>query len=135
MSRLSDDGEKEAAGCRSPAAAGPEIREMKAALRKLMWEKVGIIRCAESLSIARERLAEWLPLADTLRLTREEQELKNMVTVAALITEAALARKESVGAHYRSDFPSRGKDWSSHITCTRDSGSVPLCGKVLQGKR
>ncbi|HTR45041.1 MAG TPA: L-aspartate oxidase [Thermodesulfovibrionales bacterium] len=135
MSRLTDDGGNEAAGCQSPVATGSEIRKMRAALRKLMWEKVGIIRCAESLSIARKGLAEWLPLADVVCLTREEQELKNMVAVASLIAEAAIAREESIGAHYRSDFPLRGKDWSAHITCTKDSGAVPLCGKTVSEKR
>jgi len=31
-------------------------------------------------------------------------ELKNMITVDLLITESALARKNSVGAHYRTDY-------------------------------
>lgn len=128
------DSLREAAKCCEKATvlrhlSSSDLAEMKTALRKLMWEKVGIIRCSESLSIARERLFGWLPLVDTACFTREEQELKNMVTVARLITEAAIAREESIGAHYRSDFSSRGEDWSRHVTCKKDSDFRAVCGK------
>ena len=44
-------------------------------------------------------------------------ELKNMLTLAGLITESAIQRKGSVGAHYRSDFPDQGEKWQKHMTC------------------
>ena len=80
-----------------------------------MWEKGGIIRCAESLGMARDAIAQWLPSVGGASFRREEQELKNMVTVAGLITEAAMARRGSVGAHYRSDCPNRGENWQQHL--------------------
>jgi L-aspartate oxidase len=90
------------------------LTEVRSALKKLMWEKVGIIRCAESLSIARDTISPWLSSAQGASFKREELELKNMITVAGLITEAAMARKGSVGAHYRSDCPARGENWQQH---------------------
>ncbi|MCA8947857.1 MAG: hypothetical protein KDE27_00040, partial [Planctomycetes bacterium] len=45
-----------------------------------------------------------------VRAERRDQracELANMLTVAALVTTAALAREESRGTHFRSDFPAR----------------------------
>jgi len=39
-----------------------------------------------------------------------------MITVARLIVKAALTRKGSVGAHYRSDYKDRGKDWLQHLS-------------------
>lgn len=95
-------------------AFAPE--EIRSSLKKLMWEKVGIIRCAESLSMAQDAISQWLPSVGGASFTREEQELKNMITVASLITEAAMARRGSVGAHYRSDYPSCGEDWQQHLT-------------------
>ena len=80
-----------------------------------MWEKVGIIRCAESLSIAEDSLSQWEPEVNEVSVTREEQELRNMLTVSRLITAAALERKGSVGAHFRSDYPLRGDDGNRHI--------------------
>jgi aspartate oxidase len=38
-----------------------------------------------------------------------------MILVAMLITRSALLREGSVGAHYRSDFPSKGKNWRKRI--------------------
>lgn len=91
------------------------LKEIRRSLKKLMWEKAGIIRCAESLSVARDAISQWLPSAGGASFRREEQELKNMITVASLITEAAIARRGSVGAHYRSDYPTRGENWQQHL--------------------
>lgn len=88
---------------------------IKRALRKLMWEKAGIIRCAESLEEAKERLLSWKEITERNYLIRNELELKNMITVASIIIEAALTRKGSVGAHYRSDYKERGEGWQQHI--------------------
>lgn len=90
--------------------------EVRTTLRRLMWEKVGIIRCGESLRIAKEKLSEWQYILDMDFNSRRGLELKNMLTVASMITESALARKGSVGAHYRSDFKGRGEHWQRHIS-------------------
>jgi L-aspartate oxidase len=102
-----------------PRFSSSFLNGIKTSLRKLMWEKVGIIRCEESLSIARDSLAQWEPAVKEVSRTREEQELRNMLTVSRLITEAAISRKGSVGAHYRSDYPERGEDWNRHMSWER----------------
>jgi succinate dehydrogenase/fumarate reductase flavoprotein subunit len=49
-------------------------------------------------------------------MTKEEIELKNLAQVAELITQAALDRRESRGAHFRSDFPETDdKKWQKHL--------------------
>ncbi|MDI6890674.1 MAG: L-aspartate oxidase [Thermodesulfovibrionales bacterium] len=98
----------------------PDHEEIRRELRKVMWERVGIIRCEKSLRYAKERLAGWSFILDETFLTRRELELKNMLTVAGLTTEAALLRKGSVGAHYRSDYPERGEGWKRHITWRKE---------------
>ncbi len=103
---------------------GADIRAIRKALQKLMWGRVGIIRCAESLSIAKDRLLEWSPLVEGGSSSRDEQELKNMLTVAGLITEAAIERKGSVGAHFRSDYPAKGPGWQTHRTLKKDRESI-----------
>lgn len=84
-----------------------------------MWERVGIIRCGESLGEARKRLEEWAFIGDRTFMTRRELELRNMYEVSKLITESAFLRKGSVGAHYRSDYPQTGEGWERHITCKK----------------
>ncbi len=93
-----------------------EYAEIRRALRKLMWERAGIIRCGESLGEAERKLLEWKAITEKNYATRHELELKNMITVAGLIVKAALARKGSVGAHYRSDYKERAGNWQQHIS-------------------
>ncbi|MCL4456795.1 MAG: L-aspartate oxidase [Nitrospirae bacterium] len=106
----------------SPMGSNPsnfrssELEEVRTSLRRIMWERVGIIRCGESLNTAMESLSRWSNILDMDFNTRRGLELKNMLTVAFMITESALARKGSVGAHYRSDFKERGEDWQRHIS-------------------
>ncbi|MBI5212610.1 MAG: L-aspartate oxidase, partial [Nitrospirae bacterium] len=59
-----------------------ELEEVRTSLRRLMWEKVGIIRCGESLNSAMEHLLKWKHILDMDFNTRRGLELKNMLTVA-----------------------------------------------------
>lgn len=95
--------------------------EVRRTLRKLMWERAGIIRCAESLGEAMERILTWKEITELQYATRQELELKNMITVGGIIIHAALSRKGSVGAHYRSDFRERGEEWQQHIAWDREN--------------
>lgn len=87
-------------------------------LQSLLWEKVGIVRDGKNLAEAARLLYTWakrlLPPID-----RPSYELSSMVVTARLITEAALKREESRGAHFRSDFPTPSADWLKHITFSR----------------
>ncbi|PKL47522.1 MAG: L-aspartate oxidase [Nitrospira bacterium HGW-Nitrospira-1] len=94
----------------------PDCDEIRMALRKLMWEKAGIIRCGKSLGEAWEKLLTWNWIIERNYAVRHELELKNMLTVARIIVKAALTRKGSVGAHYRSDCKERGENWQQHIS-------------------
>ncbi len=77
-----------------------------AQIREVMWQKVGIIRSAESLQAALDLLARRAPpLPSSPNRTQHEQ--SNLHIVAEVIARCALAREESRGAHYRSDFPCR----------------------------
>lgn len=105
----------------------PDHDEIRVSLRKLMWDRVGIIRCGASLEEAMEKLAEWSFVLDKAFFTRRELELKNMLTSATIITETAFLRKGSVGAHYRTDFKGKGENWQRHIACTKEDGRI-RCG-------
>jgi L-aspartate oxidase len=83
------------------------LQEIRTSLRRLMWERVGIIRCVDSLTMAQNSLANWKFIQDANLDTRRGIELKNMLTLGNIITESAFKRQESIGAHYRSDFPSK----------------------------
>ena len=96
------------------------FHEMRKSLQELMDKKAGIIRCGKSLKEALEQLEEWDRVLQMEASLPEECELRNMVTVAQLITASALKREESRGAHYRSDFPlTDDKNWKKHIVTKR----------------
>jgi L-aspartate oxidase len=84
------------------------------ALQALMWEKVGIVRSRESLEAAAEVLADWERVVGEAT-DRPSYELLNSVLVARLMTEAALIREESRGAHFRSDCPEASDEWLRRI--------------------
>lgn len=106
------------------ASSIPDCEEIRHSLRKLMWERVGIIRCEESLSDAMAQLDEWSYILDKVVATRREIELKNMIVGARLITESAILRKGSIGAHYRSDFPEKGERRQEHIVLKKAARGV-----------
>ena len=84
------------------------------ALQQLHWDKVGIIRNKESLTEAADTLTAWqksLPQPTD----RPSYELNNLVLTGRLVTEAALFREESRGAHFRSDFSQSLPQWQRHI--------------------
>jgi L-aspartate oxidase len=83
-------------------------------LQSLMWEKVGIIRSGRSLKEAANILATWETLLSQ-PTDRPSYELNHLVLCARLVTEAALLRKESRGAHFRTDFPQTSQEWQRHI--------------------
>jgi L-aspartate oxidase len=95
-------------------SALPHSDRIRESLRNIMWKHVGIIRSEKSLREALERLSEWKFILYMDFASRRDNELKNMLAVAFIITEAALRRKESVGAHYRSDYPAQEKGRLKH---------------------
>ncbi len=97
----------------------------KTALQELMWRDVGIVRDGESLARVRAVLSAWS--FESLRMSggtscRESQELADMLTCSRLVTEAALMREESRGAHFRRDFPAPREEWRRHLAWRRDAG-------------
>ncbi len=85
-----------------------------ASLRGVMWEAAGILRDAEGLGRALRQVLD-LERGLALRpLARPGLEARNMLFVGRLIVESALARQESRGSHYRSDFPSKEKGRGRH---------------------
>ncbi|HEV7889106.1 MAG TPA: L-aspartate oxidase [Pyrinomonadaceae bacterium] len=104
-------------GAREDAArASAAALAVRKRVRRLMWERVGILRSRASLQRA---LTEFEQIARApLRPAP-----RNSLTVATLIARSALWREESRGGHFRVDFPARDDEhWRAHSVIQKDSG-------------
>jgi L-aspartate oxidase len=73
-------------------------------VQDLMWRDVGIVRTGTGLKRGILHLEEQRPRVAHPQ-TRRGHEAQNLVTAGLLVARSALAREESRGAHYRTDFP------------------------------
>ncbi len=82
-------------------------------LRAIAWNACGVLRNGPELAAAHKRLhSRWME--DDPSPDRARFELRNMHRVALLISSAALAREESRGGHYRTDFPFKSTAFEKH---------------------
>jgi succinate dehydrogenase/fumarate reductase flavoprotein subunit len=94
-----------------PERDGRLAGELKARLKEIMWQWVGILRDQAGLARAGRELAllraeaEGLGLPAEPKLTQEVLELRLGVQTAEVMAQAALRRTESRGAHFRTDYP------------------------------
>src|SRR5262245_4114772 len=79
------------------------------AVRRAMWDLVGIVRTDQRLAQAARHLdlllAESEHAFDSLRLSPDLIELRNIALVGSLIVRSAQARHESRGLHFNLDHP------------------------------
>ncbi len=94
-----------------PKAAGkpPVASATLTKIRDLMWREVGILRSGKDLTDAIKQL-EALELPKPEIVGRGEHELRNLHALALLMARSGLAREESRGSHYRSDFAFRNDE-------------------------
>ncbi|RMH37220.1 MAG: L-aspartate oxidase [Nitrospirae bacterium] len=107
--------------------------KVRRSLRRLMWTKVGLVRSEEALQRACAQLAQWEQTSPTFPVTRDEMELSNLIQVGRCIAEAALWRRNSIGAHFRKDFPSTDDpSWNHHSRSVRTMASSPNRSSSVQ---
>jgi len=87
---------------------------VKKRVKRVMWERVGILRDRESLQRA---ISEF----EQIERSNLGTSSRNFVTLALLVARAALWREESRGGHFRSDFPEQREDFRLHSIQKRGS--------------
>ena len=109
---------RELAGEPAKASGGDiDVRDVRNALKSLMWRSVGIERNGPALQDAVKQIDTWRRYVMDREFTSVMGwELQNMLTVARLIAWAAEQRKESRGVHFRQDYPKPiDSKWLSHL--------------------
>ena len=99
----------------SRATAAPPLfpRITERDLRAIAWNACGVLRSGPELDAALKRLeSRWME--PNTNPERANFELRNMHQVAILIAKSALARRESRGGHYRTDFPAKLVEFEQH---------------------
>jgi succinate dehydrogenase/fumarate reductase flavoprotein subunit len=93
---------------------GEDLYALQRRLRDVMWEQVGLIRSGAGLTEALGAIDEIAERARRARVPggpefnlawQDRLNLDNQLVAARLIALSALAREESRGSHFRSDFP------------------------------
>ncbi|PYL15834.1 MAG: fumarate reductase/succinate dehydrogenase flavoprotein subunit [Verrucomicrobia bacterium] len=95
---------------------GENPYEIQKDLQELMQDKVGIVRTESEMQVALEQLKKLKERANRSGIVGHREfnpgwhtalDLKNLLTVSEAITRAALERKESRGAQFREDYPTK----------------------------
>jgi L-aspartate oxidase len=95
-------GPPKAASQNGPVDAGTE--EVIGQIQDMMWKDAGIVRTRMGMQEALAKLQALAPRVANPR-TRRAWEAANLHMAGTLVVRAALAREESRGAHYRTDYP------------------------------
>jgi len=94
-------------------------------VRRLAWRKCGIIRGGDQLEEAVKSL-QTDRLAPNPNAHLAEFCLRNIHTVALLIARCALAREESRGGHFRTDYPEKHTAFERHSVASK-AHDVQFC--------
>ena len=94
-----------------------DIDDIRNSVQSLMWRRAGVERRRSKLAEALEDIRGYSRYVLNHEFQSEAGwELQNLLTVAHLMTEAALKREESRGVHMRTDYPSIDDSWRKHLT-------------------
>ena len=122
--------------------SGVKASEIKRKLGSVMVEKVGIFRCQNDLETAKtavtrlkREFAKVSPMDSSKKFNTsllETLEVGFTLDLAEVIIAGALARNESRGAHYRTDYPKRDDvNWLKHTLAHRTSEGPKLSYKPV----
>jgi fumarate reductase flavoprotein subunit len=123
--------EAHASAARAPlgGSGADQAIAVRAAMRELMWEHVGLVRTAPGLTATLARLDALaarleqaiVPGGPAYNLAWQAWlDTRNQLLVAGLIGRSALERAESRGAHYRADHPERDDErWLASVMVRR----------------
>jgi L-aspartate oxidase len=112
----------------SPETEGTlDVNDITNSLRSEMVRHMGVTRDRAGLEQAERDVGFWCRYVLAREFhDRAGWELQNLLTVARLMSHAALLRQESRGVHLRSDFPEPDdRHWQRHLVCDKPENLPP----------
>jgi L-aspartate oxidase len=112
-----------------------DVPDVRVSLKSLMGRMMGVERCPQDLQEAADSIRSFAAYVMPYQFDSVEGwELQNLLLVASCMVDAAIARTESRGVHFRSDFPKSDDDhWRRHLTMQIDvNGGHPKAGDKLE---
>jgi len=112
-------------------ASGENPYQIQYDLQEAMQDLVGIVRTENEMEQAVQRIADLRRRADGTGIAGNRQynngwhtamDLDSLLIVSEAVTRAALLRKESRGAQFREDFPSKDAEWGKYNIVVKRSG-------------
>lgn len=109
--------------------------DLKRQIQKLMWDHVGLVRSGEKLTSTlaafdemREQVLPRLKVTSPVRILNREWmeaiELENLLDIGRAMVTASLMRKETRGAHYRTDFPDLDPNWTANVLVRKEGQAM-----------
>ncbi|TWT94494.1 L-aspartate oxidase [Stieleria varia] len=120
---------------RKESAESIDTEDVRVSLKSLMGRLAGVERDAKGLQEAADSIRSFAAYVMPHQFaTVAGWELQNLITTAAIMVDSALARTESRGVHFRSDFPETSDDhWRRHLLVQIDvNGGHPAIGELLE---
>ena len=125
-------------GVRTDGKNGMRPAQLKRAIQRIMWEKVGVLREGGKLSEAKRELERLerdeipkLTIDSDLKVYNRELldsiEVRRMVVLAQVIAAAAEMRRETRGAQMREDYPQRDdKNWLANLVASKQKEGISI---------
>jgi len=106
---------------------------IKKRIQEMMWKRVGVVRKASDMKKALVELEKIkkIKLKTGSKLKMNEKliaalDVRNMLPTCEMIIKSALFRKDSRGAHFRSDYPKTDSKWKKNVVCSVVGKNVKL---------
>ncbi|MGI8760705.1 MAG: fumarate reductase/succinate dehydrogenase flavoprotein subunit [Jatrophihabitantaceae bacterium] len=132
-------------GAAGTAGAAENPYTLHQELQQTMNDLVGIIRKAEEMQQALERLQSLKTRAANVAVEGGRRfnpgwhlalDLRNMLAVSECVARAALIRQESRGGHTRDDFPDMQAQWrAKNLICTQADGGIEVTEQPMVAMR
>ncbi len=117
---------------------GKNPADVKRQIQTIMWDSAGVVRNEKDmlLGLSKIRKLKRVKLYCGSQMRMNERlmaalDIKAMIPTCEMILESALYRRESRGAHYRSDYPKVLPNWKKNIICARINGKISISTKKV----